>query len=309
MFGSPIQTETNAAQSEKKAKMDQQHNNKRSRDEEGGEVEQSGEGGASPFDFASSDNEFSDDSSTSKGAEPQQQQGGDAAGGAASKADASQSDFSDGGEGEETASDDASLAGQPQQKKRAKRGRADPSTWKRNQKKKPKKPVKDIGPCNCLLQCCALDKYSHRVRERIRAQVDALPDRSATQTFLAKHITVVKRKPKGPAMSIRKRKQREFESVFFLPAPKAGDPPLRVCKHTYKLVCGVQDSRLRALCAKIVNRVPVGEDRRGKHGQQRAFPEHLKQQVLAHIHSFPCEQSHYATSSANGRHDGMLPSL
>jgi hypothetical protein len=119
----------------------------------------------------------------------------------------------------------------PAKRKRAKRGHADPSTWARRQKKQ-KKQAKDIGPCNCLLACCSPDKYSTRVRQRIRAQVDALPDRAATQSFLAKHITVIHRKNKGqPAMSIRKRKLRAFESVYSLPAPKHGDPPVRVCKH------------------------------------------------------------------------------
>jgi hypothetical protein len=86
--------------------------------------------------------------------------------------------------------------------KRAKKGKADRSKWKRNNR--PKAPVADIGPCNCVNQCSKKDSFRSAGRLKLKAAFVAM-DRKAQQTHIAGFIDVVRRKSHAKAMSVRRR--------------------------------------------------------------------------------------------------------
>jgi hypothetical protein len=72
----------------------------------------------------------------------------------------------------------------------------------------------------------------------------------------------------------------------------------RVCKHACKSIFGVQDTRLRNLARKIVNKDRnLTTDGRGKHGNQVKIDTAIPEQVKAHIAKFPTEASHYCPNS------------
>jgi hypothetical protein len=115
---------------------------------------------------------------------------------------------------------------------RAKKGHADPSQWKRNSRKR--KTPKDIGPCICANGCFTKIRSSQRAT--LRRDFEAL-SRSEQQIHMAGLVEVKKRKHISAAMSVRRRRAREFESVYHL---KSGGQLMRVCKHAFKSILGVQ---------------------------------------------------------------------
>jgi hypothetical protein len=115
---------------------------------------------------------------------------------------------------------------------RAKKGHADPSQWKRNSRKR--KTPKDIGPCICANGCFTKIRSSQRTT--LRRDFEAL-SRSEQQIHMAGLVEVKKRKHISAAMSVRRRRAREFESVYHL---KSGGQLMRVCKHAFKSILGVQ---------------------------------------------------------------------
>jgi hypothetical protein len=143
--------------------------------------------------------------------------------------------------------------------KRAKKGKADRSTWKRNNRVK--RVLTYIGPCACAGKCWRVTNAKKRLQIREAFQK---MKRSEQQHYLSGLVDVVRRKPRQKAMSVRRRRARRFESVFHLPGVNGSR--VRVCKHHFKWVLRVQDTRLRNLGqAKIGN-----GDRRDGGRQRRA---------------------------------------
>jgi hypothetical protein len=172
----------------------------------------------------------------------------------------------------------------PKQRQRAKK--ADPSKWKRNNRQR--KAPKDIGPCACALKCFLQVRASARDETRRMFQAKS---RSEQQNYLAGLIDVNRRKARrGPAMSIRRREARKFECVYFL---MVGAQRSHVCKHAFKSILGVQDTRLRNLNKKRLTKACIEDDGRGKHAGHRRIAAAVTEQIDAHISSFPTEPSHY----------------
>lgn len=181
-----------------------------------------------------------------------------------------------------------SLSPGPAGPKRAKKGKADRSKWKRNSRAT--KPIADIGPCSCVNQCWKKDCFRSAKRLKLRADF-VTKGRSQQQSFLASLIDVVRRKARAKAMSVRRRRARAFESVCHLPGSNGARP--RVCKHMLKWVFGVQDTRLRNLCNKKISNGDVTADGRGSHGKQKTTTEGTELRIDDHLRSFPTEESHY----------------
>ena len=111
--------------------------------------------------------------------------------------------------------------------RRAKKGQANAAKWQRNNKTP--SPLKDIGPCCCNRECFnAIDLHT---RNTIRSSFSKMT-RSEQQIYMAGLIKVTKRDPSRIAMSIRRRRAREFECRYHLPSQT--DQRVHVCKHEFK---------------------------------------------------------------------------
>jgi hypothetical protein len=181
---------------------------------------------------------------------------------------------------------------------RVRNRKADPSTWKRNNRAK--RPRKEQGPCSCPGKCFTLFKASDR--DTMRSGFDA-KSRSEQQVFMAGLIDVQKRKARMVALSVRRRRAREFEATYNL---LKGPTRTRVCKDAFKSILGVQDTRLKNLNRKVLSGDAVEQDARGKHGKQRRVEADIPVQIDAHIRSFPTEASHYCLNKTEEFLDSEL---
>jgi hypothetical protein len=85
-----------------------------------------------------------------------------------------------------------------------------------------------------------------------------------------------------------------------------GAERLRVCKHAFRSILNVGDCRIGNIAKKVLRRERVELDGRGKHGMQPKFDNGLKEAILAHIHSFPRDTSHYTMTSTQEYLDAAL---
>ena len=176
--------------------------------------------------------------------------------------------------------------------------KADPSKWKRNNSAK--RPRKEQGPCTCPGKCFTLFRATER--DAMRAALDA-KTRSEQQVFMAGLIDVQKRKARMVAMSVRRRRAREYEATYHL---MKGATRTRVCKEAFKSIHGVQDTRLKNLNRKILAGEAVEHDARGKHGKQPRIEADIPAQIDVHIRSFPTEASHYCLNKTEEFLDSEL---
>ena len=92
--------------------------------------------------------------------------------------------------------------------------------------------------------------------------------------------------------------------MYHLPGPNGSRP--RVCKHFFKWVFGVQDTRLRNICKAKISNGDVAADARGKHGKQKRTSPDIEKRIDDHLKSFPTEGSHYTLNSTQKFLDSEL---
>jgi hypothetical protein len=98
-------------------------------------------------------------------------------------------------------------------------------------------------------------------------------------------------------MSVRRRRAREFECVYHI--MHEGNHRLHVCKHAFKSILGVGNTRLTNLSKKLLHNERVELDNRGRHGKQPKIDALVPTQIDTHIASFPTETSHYCLNRAD----------
>jgi hypothetical protein len=81
---------------------------------------------------------------------------------------------------------------------------------------------------------------------------------------------------------------------------------VRVCKHHFKWVLRVQDTRLRNLGQARIGNGDVTADGRGAHGKQKTTTAETEQRIDDHLRSFPTEGSHYTLQNEQQYLDAAL---
>jgi len=185
----------------------------------------------------------------------------------------------------------------------------DESQWKRNIVKRlrnsgeeytsqsgktiPKRSVqRDCG--NCLLKCSS--KISAAERENIFNTYWKLGDKNYQNDFITSHVDILKATGKG---------RKNVIKVYHFTVE---GQRIRVCKTFFLNTLNVSNKLIHYNTTKIRNEHGVNRlDQCGRQESQNKTKADKRQEVMDHINSFPCMDSHYCHSQSQRKY--LEPSL
>ncbi|XP_030759330.1 uncharacterized protein LOC115884790 [Sitophilus oryzae] len=189
-----------------------------------------------------------------------------------------------------------------QEKKKTRKRKAEPSTWKKNCAKRLRNsgksyktlvkgneiPERKIQPaCNekCKQNCSR--KFTEEERLKIFKNYWDMSDIVKQRTYLLTLMQEVNPKYRYPVQGGHGVRATNHAFYFY-----KNDQKKRVCKTFFIATLGITNRCIRTVKSKIKNGT-LGQDNRGKHANHKQVPEDIKDGIRAHISSIPAIESHY----------------
>lgn len=82
--------------------------------------------------------------------------------------------------------------------------------------------------------------------------------------------------------------------AYFCPQVRSGDNEYVVCRVAFCSLFGISDKRLRRLTQHLAQNITSPVDKRGRHKKHFRISDEIREQIDAHIRSFPRRKSHYS---------------
>lgn len=186
------------------------------------------------------------------------------------------------------------------ERKKTRKRKAEPSTWKKNctkrlrnsgksyitlgkRKEMPERKLKPSCNDKCNHKCGS--KFSEEERLIIFKNYWDMADIVKQRTYILTVMQEINPKYRYTARDAGRATNHAF--YFF-----KDDTKMRVCKQFFIATLGITNRCIRTVKSKIKNGT-LGQDNRGKHDNHKEVCEDIKNGIRAHISSIPSIESHY----------------
>lgn len=89
------------------------------------------------------------------------------------------------------------------------------------------------------------------------------------------------------------------QATMFYTVPNEDGEHLRICRQTFSQIFALSHKQVQVLVEKKKGGSINYNDKRGKHTKERKYNEQMRNQIRAHIKSFPVEENHYSRKKSD----------